>query len=71
MNYREFTKKLSAIGCHEMMRRGGGSHRKWFNPVSGRGTTIPDWGHKDLKVGTISAVCRQLGVDRNSLSGER
>jgi len=32
-----------------------------------KGTTIPDWGKKDLKAGTISAVCRQLGIDKNSL----
>ena len=67
MNYREFTKKLRAIGCREIERRGGGSHRKWFNPATERGTTIPDWGQKDLKAGTVSAVCRQLGIDRNSL----
>ncbi|WDN88219.1 hypothetical protein BuS5_01187 [Desulfosarcina sp. BuS5] len=67
MNYREFTKKLLAIGCREIKRRGGGSHRKWFNPATERGTTIPDWGRKDLKAGTISAVCRQLGIDKNSL----
>ncbi|MBU0733220.1 MAG: type II toxin-antitoxin system HicA family toxin [Proteobacteria bacterium] len=67
MNYREFTKKLRAIGCREIGRRGGGSHRKWFNPATVRGTTIPDWGQKDLKAGTTSAVCRQLGIDKNSL----
>jgi len=67
MNYREFTKKLRAIGCREIKRRGSGSHRKLFNPATGRGTTIPDWGQKDLKAGTISAVCRQLGIDKNSL----
>jgi len=67
MNYRKFTKKLRAIGCCEIVRSGGGSHRKWFNPATEKGTTIPDWGQKDLKEGTISAVCRQLGIDRNSL----
>jgi len=67
MNYREFTKKLLAIGCREIKRRSDGSHRKWFNPATERGTTIPDWGQKDLKAGTISAVCRQLGIDKNSL----
>ena len=55
MNYKEFTKKLRAIGCREIVRRGGGSHRKWFNPTTGRGTTISDRGQKDLKAGTISA----------------
>ena len=67
MNYREFAKKLKALGCHEIERRGGGSHKKWLNPATGRGTTIPDWGPKDLKAGTISAVCRQLGIDKHSL----
>lgn len=67
MNYREFAKKLKALGCREIERRGGGSHKKWLNPATGKGTTIPDWGGKDLKVGTIAAVCRQLGIDNNDL----
>jgi len=67
VNYRELTKKLRATGCHEIARRGGGSHRKWFNPATGRGTTIPDWGEKDLKAGTISAVLKQLGIDKKIL----
>ena len=67
MNYRELAEKLKELGCHELKRRGGGSHRKWMNPMTGRGTTIPDWGRKDLKEGTISAICRQLGIDKKSL----
>ncbi len=67
MNYRTLTKKLRAIGCHEIARRGGGSHRKWFNPATGKGTTIPDWGEKDLKSGTIAAVLKQLGIDNKML----
>ncbi len=49
MNYKTLTKKLLSTVCYEIKRRGGGSHRKWFNPATGRGTTIPDWGKKDLK----------------------
>ncbi|MBC8466844.1 MAG: type II toxin-antitoxin system HicA family toxin [Deltaproteobacteria bacterium] len=67
MNYRELTKKLRLNGCHEISRRGSGSHRKWFNPATDRATTIPDWGGKDLKVGTISAILRQLGIDKKIL----
>jgi predicted RNA binding protein YcfA (HicA-like mRNA interferase family) len=63
MTYRELTKKLQAIGCHEIPRRGGGSHRKWVNPVTGKGTVIPDWGSKDLKQGTIRGILRQLGIN--------
>ncbi|MEK6546249.1 MAG: type II toxin-antitoxin system HicA family toxin [Nitrospinota bacterium] len=63
MTYRELTKKLKSIGCHEIPRRGGGSHRKWVNPVTGKGTVVPDWGSKDLKQGTIRGILRQLGID--------
>jgi len=67
VKYRELAEKLREIGCLEIDRRGSGSHRKWFNPATNRGTTIPDWGQKDLKAGTISAICRQLGIDKSAL----
>ena len=63
MNYKGLTKKLRALGCHEIPRRGGGSHRKWINPVLGKGTVIPDWGNRDLKQGTIRGVLKQLSID--------
>jgi len=63
MNYREATRRLSALGCQEIPRRGGGSHRKWFNPVTNQSTTLPDWGARDLKIGTIKGAARQLGID--------
>jgi mRNA interferase HicA len=47
-------------------RRGGGSHRTWFNPAAGRGALLPDWGGKDLKPGTLRAVVRQLGLERQA-----
>jgi len=64
MNYREVARKLRRLGCHELRRRGGGSHRKWYNPAVNRGTTLPDWGAKDLKVGTVHAAVAQLGLTR-------
>ncbi|HEC99032.1 MAG TPA: type II toxin-antitoxin system HicA family toxin [Proteobacteria bacterium] len=68
MKYRELAKKLRGFGCYEVQRRGGGSHRKWFNPESGKGTVIPDWGDKDLKHGTIKAILKQLGINPDKLS---
>jgi predicted RNA binding protein YcfA (HicA-like mRNA interferase family) len=62
MNYREVTKKLGSLGCHELPQTGGGSHRKWHNPATNRTTVVPDWGGDDLKWGTIRAVLRQLGL---------
>ena len=63
MKYREVARKLTALGCEELRRRGGGSHRKWHNPANGMSTTVPDWGSRDLKRGTIRAAVRQLGLD--------
>lgn len=45
------------------MLRGGGSHRKWHNPATGRATIVPDWGGRDLKIGTIRGAVKQLGID--------
>ncbi|MSP12369.1 MAG: type II toxin-antitoxin system HicA family toxin [Chloroflexi bacterium] len=53
MKYREVSSKLHKLGCQEIPRRGGGSHRKWHNPANGKIAPIPDWGSKDLKIGTL------------------
>lgn len=63
MRYRDAAAKLAALGCREVPRRGGGSHRKWFNPAADRAAVLPDWGGKDLKAGTLRAVVRQLGLE--------
>ena len=63
MNYREAANKLKRLGCEELPRRGKGSHRKWHNPTAGRATVLPDWGSRDLKLGTLRAAVRQLGLD--------
>jgi len=63
MKYREAAKKLERLGCQELPRRGGGSHRKWFNPATQRATVLPDWGSKDLKLGTLRAAVKQLGLE--------
>jgi mRNA interferase HicA len=62
MRYREVARKLAALGCVERPRTGGGSHRKWLNPANGRSTVVPDWGGRDLKLGTVRAAVRQLGL---------
>jgi predicted RNA binding protein YcfA (HicA-like mRNA interferase family) len=63
MKYREVARKLSSLGCQELARKGGGAHRKWFNPRLRQLTVVPDWGSRDLKIGTIRAAVRQLGLD--------
>jgi len=63
MIYREVARKLTTLGCQELPRRGGGSHRKWLNPATQCASVIPDWGGKDLRIGTIRAAVRQLGLE--------
>ena len=63
MKYREIAKKLKKLGCEEIPRRGGGSHRKWYNPKTNRIVPIPDWGSKDLKIGTLRQIIKQLGLN--------
>jgi mRNA interferase HicA len=69
MKYREAARKLQELGCRELPRRKPGSHRKWFNPATGRATVLPDWGGKDLKQGTLRAAVRQLGIDWETFRG--
>jgi mRNA interferase HicA len=69
MKYRDVTRKLKALGCQELPRRGGGSHRKWFNPETQQATVLPDWGGRDLKLGTVRAAIRQLDIDWNTFDG--
>jgi mRNA interferase HicA len=63
MKYREAARKLKALGCQELARHSSGSHRKWYNPATDRFAPLPDWGAKDLKMGTLRAVVRQLGLE--------
>ncbi len=63
MIYREVARKLKALGCVEIPRHGPGSHRKWRNPASNMQTIVPDWGSKDLRIGTIHAAVKQLGLN--------
>jgi predicted RNA binding protein YcfA (HicA-like mRNA interferase family) len=66
VKYREVARRLAALGCQELPRRSGGSHRKWLNRATGRATILPDWGAKDLKLGTLRAALRQLGIEWES-----
>jgi mRNA interferase HicA len=63
VKYREVTKRLRELGC-EYVRPGAGSHHIWWNPAQDRYTTIPDWGSKDIKPGTLRRIIRDLGISR-------
>jgi len=63
VNYRQAAQKLRTLGCEHVPRRSGGSHQKWHNPKTGQTTILPDWGSKDLKMGTLRAAVQQLGIE--------
>ena len=63
MTYRVIIQKLISLGCTELPRQGGGSHRKWFNPQNRHAAIVPDWGSRDLKIGTVKAAVKQLGIE--------
>jgi predicted RNA binding protein YcfA (HicA-like mRNA interferase family) len=62
MKYREAARKLRKLGCVELPRNKG-SHCKWFNPNINKGSILPDWGSKDLKIGTLHNAVKNLGLD--------
>lgn len=58
--YRQITRKLRALGF-EFDRQAAGSHEIWFNPATGKYTTIPN--HPgEMPEGTLRAILRQAGV---------
>lgn len=61
MTYRELTRFLSRNGC-SLFRNAKGSHKIWINRASGAKTTVPDWGSRDLKPGTVSGILKDLGL---------
>jgi mRNA interferase HicA len=63
MKYLDAARKLRRLGCVEIPRKGDGSHRKWHNPATNAYTTLPDWGGRDLKIGTLRGAVKQLGLD--------
>ncbi len=63
MKYRQVAKRLRELGCEEL-RQAKGSHRYWRNPATGLVTSVPDWGSKDLREGTVRGIIRQLGLSR-------
>ena len=63
MTHRELTRKLRALGC-EYRRQAKGSHEIWSNPANGGMSSIPNRGRKDIPIGTIRGILRDLGIDR-------
>ena len=63
MTYRELTRKLQALGC-EFKRQSKGSHEIWTNPRRNLSAVVPHHAG-DLPSGTLNAILKQLGLDRD------
>ena len=35
----------------------------WVNSHTGQNSPLPDWGRRDLKIGTLRSAVRKLGLD--------
>ena len=58
--YRRIIQKLRRLGF-EFDRQAAGSHEIWWNPSTGKRTTIPN--HPgDMPQGTLRAILKQAGV---------
>jgi mRNA interferase HicA len=57
---RELARHLAGHGC--LVVRQGGNHTLWQNPRSGKVAPVPR--HREVKEGTIHAICRQLEIAR-------
>lgn len=59
--YREIVRRLRQFGF-QFDRHAAGSHEIWFNPATGRYTTVPN--HPgDMPEGTLRAILKQAGID--------
>jgi len=66
--YREIIKRLKHFGF-TFDRQAAGSHEIWYNPSSGRYTTIPN--HPgDMPEGTLRAILKQAGIDQDKFTGK-
>ena len=60
MKLLDLQRHLRAHGCHQ--EREGSRHTIWKNPANGKVAPVPR--HREIKVGTVRAVCDQLGLPR-------
>jgi predicted RNA binding protein YcfA (HicA-like mRNA interferase family) len=64
MNYKQLTRRLRELGC-ELARQAPGSHEVWRNPANHTYTVIPKHGGRDIPIGTLRAILRQLGISQD------
>ena len=58
MNRRKLEAHLRAHSCS--LHHNGTKHDVWINPINGQLTSVPR--HKQIKKGTVRAICRDLDI---------
>jgi predicted RNA binding protein YcfA (HicA-like mRNA interferase family) len=66
VTYRQLTRQLTGLG-YQLYRQAAGSHEIWWHPVSGLRTTIPNHGSRDIPVGTLAKILRDLNLSLDEL----
>ena len=67
INYRQIAKRLKKLGF-VFERQAAGSHEIWYNPTTGKFTTIPN--HPgDMPEGTLRAILKQADISPNDFFG--
>jgi predicted RNA binding protein YcfA (HicA-like mRNA interferase family) len=59
--YREIVRRLKAFGF-AFDRHAAGSHEIWFNSLTNRYTTVPNYSG-DMPEGILRAILKQAGID--------
>ncbi|MBF0425859.1 MAG: type II toxin-antitoxin system HicA family toxin [Magnetococcales bacterium] len=65
VNSNELIRKLKKFGVEIDTSYGKGSHARLL--LAGRSTVIPRHGKRELAIGTVRIICRQLGIDPKDL----
>jgi mRNA interferase HicA len=60
MKLADLERHLRQHGC--VLKRQGGNHTIWENPVTGDWTSVPR--HREVKDILVKGICRQVGVPR-------
>ena len=50
-----------------IFKRSKGSHQLFFNASSNITVIVPVHGSKDVKKGTLLAICKQAGIDKSEI----
>ena len=66
MRYAELVRKLRRRGV-EFYRQAKGSHEVWWQPATGKRTTIPNHPGREMKKRTLAAILHDLGLTEDDL----